>query len=80
MTQQQFETALNNLGLVKKSSGNYVFRVYSGDDSIFTDGCLSNSVEYCFDDIFMFYPEDIGEHEYDNIIAVFKQHKGWEVV
>jgi hypothetical protein len=80
MTQQQFETALDNLGLVKKSSGNYVFRVKPGDDSIFSDGLLSINIEYCYDDIFMFYPDDISQNESDNIITAFKQHKGWEVV
>ena len=78
MTQKQFEAKLHELGLIKKPAGNYVF--HDGADSVFGDGPLSINLEYCYDDIFMFYPEDIGEHEYDSIIAAFEQHKGWKTV
>ena len=80
MTQEQFETELHKLGLIRhKPYGNYVFHD-SSDDSIFSDDILSINVEYCYDDIFMFYPEDIDEHEYSNIIAAFTKHKGWRLV
>ena len=81
MTMEQFEAKLHELGLIRhKPDGNYVFRVEPGDDSIFSDGLLSINIEYCFDDIFMFYAEDIDEHEYDNIITAFTKHKGWRLV
>lgn len=79
MTQEQFEAELNKLGLIRhKPDGNYIF--HDGADSVFNNGILSINLEYCYDDIFMFYPEDIGEHEYDGIIAAFKQHQGWKAV
>lgn len=80
MTQEQFEAKLHELGLIRhKPDGNYIFHD-SSDDSVFSDGCLSINLEYCYDDIFMFYPEDLSEHEYDDIIAAFKQHTGWKAI